>query len=154
MLHERSEQLTGAYTALCGCVSVCLCLCLCGAVSLSGCMAFQALVAVFFQLLEMVCRPTQRSPLANFYLAGDYTKQKYLASMEGAVFSGKLCTEVMPLRLLLVPFAFYNVCCSVGLVPFAQHLFLHATLNMHDLPGVCCLVQTPLFRLNCFSCLQ
>lgn len=40
------------------------------------------------------CRPTQRSPMANFYLAGDYTKQKYLASMEGAVFSGKLCTEV------------------------------------------------------------
>ena len=27
-------------------------------------------------------------------MAGDYTKQKYLASMEGAVFSGKLCTEV------------------------------------------------------------
>ncbi|KAJ7568378.1 hypothetical protein O6H91_01G030000 [Diphasiastrum complanatum] len=37
------------------------------------------------------CRPLQRSPIKGFYLAGDYTKQKYLASMEGAVLSGKLC---------------------------------------------------------------
>ncbi|KAJ0093121.1 hypothetical protein Patl1_26178 [Pistacia atlantica] len=29
------------------------------------------------------CRPLQRSPIEGFYLAGDYTKQKYLASMEG-----------------------------------------------------------------------
>ncbi|KHG17927.1 15-cis-phytoene desaturase, chloroplastic/chromoplastic [Gossypium arboreum] len=29
----------------------------------------------------------------GFYLAGDYTKQKYLASMEGAVLSGKLCAQ-------------------------------------------------------------
>jgi hypothetical protein len=28
-------------------------------------------------------RPSQRTPISNFYLAGDYTKQKYLASMEG-----------------------------------------------------------------------
>ena len=27
------------------------------------------------------------------FLAGDYTTQKYLASMEGAVLSGKLCAE-------------------------------------------------------------
>ena len=40
-------------------------------------------------------RPTQRSPLSNFYLAGDYTKQKYLASMEGAIFSGKLAAEAI-----------------------------------------------------------
>ncbi|KAK4781534.1 hypothetical protein SAY86_015636 [Trapa natans] len=37
------------------------------------------------------CRPLQKSPIEGFYLAGDYTKQKYLASMEGAVLSGKLC---------------------------------------------------------------
>ena len=36
------------------------------------------------------CRPAQRSPVSNFYLVGDYTKQKYLASMEGALLSGKL----------------------------------------------------------------
>ena len=40
-------------------------------------------------------RPTQRSPIKNFYLTGDYTKQKYLASMEGAVYSGKLAAEAV-----------------------------------------------------------
>lgn len=40
-------------------------------------------------------RPTQRSPIKNFYLAGDFTKQRYLASMEGAIFSGKLATEAI-----------------------------------------------------------
>nr|Q40406.1 RecName: Full=15-cis-phytoene desaturase, chloroplastic/chromoplastic; AltName: Full=Phytoene dehydrogenase; AltName: Full=Phytoene desaturase; Flags: Precursor [Narcissus pseudonarcissus]CAA55392.1 phytoene desaturase [Narcissus pseudonarcissus] len=39
------------------------------------------------------CRPLQRSPIEGFYLAGDYTNQKYLASMEGAVLSGKLCAQ-------------------------------------------------------------
>ncbi|PWZ41626.1 Phytoene dehydrogenase, chloroplastic/chromoplastic [Zea mays] len=39
------------------------------------------------------CRPLQRSPIKGFYLAADYTKQKYLASMEGAVLSGKLCAQ-------------------------------------------------------------
>ncbi|GIL70058.1 hypothetical protein Vretimale_3332 [Volvox reticuliferus] len=38
-------------------------------------------------------RPSQRTPIRNFYLAGDFTKQKYLASMEGAIFSGKLAAE-------------------------------------------------------------
>eukprot|EP01023_Acetabularia_acetabulum_P008106 TRINITY_DN1351_c0_g1_i13.p1 TRINITY_DN1351_c0_g1~~TRINITY_DN1351_c0_g1_i13.p1 ORF type:complete len:565 (+),score=103.18 TRINITY_DN1351_c0_g1_i13:215-1909(+) len=38
-------------------------------------------------------RPSQKSPISNFYLAGDFTSQKYLASMEGAIFSGKLATE-------------------------------------------------------------
>lgn len=41
------------------------------------------------------CRPSQRSPIEGFYLAGDYTKQKYLASMEGAVLSGKLCAQAI-----------------------------------------------------------
>jgi 15-cis-phytoene desaturase len=40
-------------------------------------------------------RPTQKTPIKNFYLSGDYTKQKYLASMEGAMFSGKLCAKVI-----------------------------------------------------------
>jgi 15-cis-phytoene desaturase len=40
-------------------------------------------------------RPVQRSPISNFYLAGCFTKQKYLASMEGAVFSGKLAAEAI-----------------------------------------------------------
>lgn len=35
-------------------------------------------------------RPSQKTPIDNFFLAGDFTKQRYLASMEGAVLSGKL----------------------------------------------------------------
>lgn len=41
------------------------------------------------------CRPLQKSPIEGFYLSGDYTKQKYLASMEGAVLSGKLCAQAI-----------------------------------------------------------
>lgn len=41
------------------------------------------------------CRPLQKSPIQGFYLAGDYTKQKYLASMEGAILSGKLCAQAI-----------------------------------------------------------
>lgn len=40
-------------------------------------------------------RPTQRTPVPNFYLAGDYTKQRYLASMEGAIYSGKLAAKAV-----------------------------------------------------------
>jgi 15-cis-phytoene desaturase len=40
-------------------------------------------------------RPDQRSPIGNFFLAGDYTMQRYLASMEGAVLSGKLCAQAI-----------------------------------------------------------
>lgn len=40
-------------------------------------------------------RPSQKTPIRNFYLAGDYTKQRYLASMEGAVYSGKLCAKTI-----------------------------------------------------------
>jgi len=35
-------------------------------------------------------RPDQKTPIANFYLAGSYTMQEFLGSMEGAVLSGKL----------------------------------------------------------------
>ena len=40
-------------------------------------------------------RPKQETPIANFFLAGDYTQQRYLASMEGAVLSGKLCASAV-----------------------------------------------------------
>jgi len=40
-------------------------------------------------------RPDQKSPISNFFLAGDYTMQRYLASMEGAVLSGKLCAQAI-----------------------------------------------------------
>ncbi|PNW47535.1 UNVERIFIED_CONTAM: phytoene desaturase [Euhalothece sp. KZN 001] len=38
-------------------------------------------------------RPSQKTPINNFYLTGDYTMQQYLASMEGAVLSGKLTAQ-------------------------------------------------------------
>lgn len=40
-------------------------------------------------------RPEQRTPIPNFTLAGDYTAQKFLGSMEGAVLSGKLAADVV-----------------------------------------------------------
>ena len=40
-------------------------------------------------------RPSQRSPVPRLYLAGDFTKQKYLASMEGAILSGKLAAQAI-----------------------------------------------------------
>lgn len=40
-------------------------------------------------------RPSQETPIANFFLTGDYTMQRYLASMEGAVLSGKLTAQTV-----------------------------------------------------------
>ncbi|MBW4659988.1 MAG: 15-cis-phytoene desaturase [Drouetiella hepatica Uher 2000/2452] len=40
-------------------------------------------------------RPTQETPIANFFLAGSYTLQRYLGSMEGAVLSGKMAAEAI-----------------------------------------------------------
>jgi len=36
-----------------------------------------------------VYRPSQRTPIPNFFLAGSYTQQDYIDSMEGAALSGK-----------------------------------------------------------------
>ncbi|MDB9493423.1 15-cis-phytoene desaturase [Spirulina major CS-329] len=40
-------------------------------------------------------RPDQSSPIANFYLAGSYTMQEFLGSMEGAVLSGKRAAQAI-----------------------------------------------------------
>lgn len=40
-------------------------------------------------------RPSQRTPIPNFTLAGDWTSQKFLGSMEGAILAGKLAAEVV-----------------------------------------------------------
>ncbi len=40
-------------------------------------------------------RPSQVTPVSNFYLAGSYTMQRYLGSMEGAVLSGKLTAQAI-----------------------------------------------------------
>ncbi|KAL2636372.1 hypothetical protein R1flu_007851 [Riccia fluitans] len=34
-------------------------------------------------------RPDQKTPVPNFFLAGSYTKQDYIDSMEGATLSGR-----------------------------------------------------------------
>lgn len=44
-------------------------------------------------------RPDQVSPIANFFLAGDYTDQHYLASMEGAALSGRQVAEKLHAKL-------------------------------------------------------
>jgi len=38
-------------------------------------------------------RPAQRTPLSNFFLAGSYTYQDYIDSMEGATKSGLMCAD-------------------------------------------------------------
>jgi len=40
-------------------------------------------------------RPEQRTPVTNFFLAGSYTKQDYIDSMEGATMSGRLAAAVI-----------------------------------------------------------
>lgn len=42
-----------------------------------------------------LARPSQRTALPNFYLAGDYTYANYPATIEGAVRSGLLCAELI-----------------------------------------------------------
>ena len=40
-------------------------------------------------------RPSQETPIDNLVMAGDWTSQKFLGSMEGAVLGGKLAAEVI-----------------------------------------------------------
>jgi len=40
-------------------------------------------------------RPDQRTPVPNFFLAGSYTKQDYIDSMEGATMSGRLAAAAI-----------------------------------------------------------
>lgn len=40
-------------------------------------------------------RPIQRTGIAGLVFCGDYTKQKYLCTMEGAVYSGKLAAKII-----------------------------------------------------------
>jgi zeta-carotene desaturase len=40
-------------------------------------------------------RPLQKTPVANFFLAGSYTQQDYIDSMEGATLSGFRAAEAV-----------------------------------------------------------
>lgn len=42
-----------------------------------------------------VYRPTQKTPVDNFFLAGSYTQQDYIDSMEGATISGRLAAKAI-----------------------------------------------------------
>ncbi len=47
-------------------------------------------------------RPDQKTPISNFFLAGSYTKQDYIDSMEGATMSGNLAASAIlnkPIKL-------------------------------------------------------
>ena len=59
-------------------------------------------------------RPSQETPIENFTLAGDWTSQKFLGSMEGAILAGKLAAEVVSDRTAGRP--------TQGLKPVQQHV--------------------------------
>jgi zeta-carotene desaturase len=42
-----------------------------------------------------VYRPSQKTPIPNFFLAGSYTQQDYIDSMEGATLSGNMAARVI-----------------------------------------------------------
>ena len=44
-----------------------------------------------------------KTPVHNFVLAGDWSAQKFLGSMEGAVLAGKLASEVVACKAAGVP---------------------------------------------------
>jgi len=48
-------------------------------------------------------RPSQETPISNFVLAGDWTSQKFLGSMEGATLGGKLAAEVVACKAKGLP---------------------------------------------------
>jgi len=48
-------------------------------------------------------RPSQETPIPAFTMAGDWTSQKYLGSMEGALLGGKLAAEVIADRAMGKP---------------------------------------------------
>lgn len=54
-------------------------------------------------------RPSQATPIPNFFLTGDYTMQRYLASMEGAVLSGKLTARAIDESVQSAPAAVTSV---------------------------------------------
>ncbi|MBL1175535.1 15-cis-phytoene desaturase [Pantanalinema sp. GBBB05] len=67
---------------------------------------------------RQACRPEQMTPIANFFLAGDFTMQRYLASMEGAVLSGKLTAQAIVTSQPLAEFSQVN---SAASEPVATH---------------------------------
>jgi 15-cis-phytoene desaturase len=78
---------------------------------------------VFAQRPHMdLYRPTQRTPLDNLYLCGDFTMAGHSAGMEGAVVSGKLATSAILLDKQGVVADFVeHPHFSTGLIPFIKY---------------------------------
>jgi 15-cis-phytoene desaturase len=51
----------------------------------------------------MTRRPSQVTPVDNFFLAGDWTQQDYFGSQEGAVRGGRACARAIQERLPHIP---------------------------------------------------
>ncbi len=67
-------------------------------------------------------RPTQRTPLDNLYLCGDYTMAGHSAGMEGAVVSGKMATSAILLdKMGTVEDYVLHPHFSTGLIPLIKY---------------------------------
>ncbi len=67
-------------------------------------------------------RPTQRTPLDNLYLCGDFTMAGHSAGMEGAVVSGKLATSAVLLdKMGVVEDYVQHARFSHGLIPLLKY---------------------------------
>merc|ERR1711968_416542 len=71
-------------------------------------------------------RPSQKSPIPNFTLAGDWTSQKFLGSMEGAVLAGKLAAAVIAKRSAGRP--------TQGIKSIQQHVIDEANKASEEVP--------------------
>lgn len=70
-------------------------------------------------------RPDQATPVPNFFLAGSYTKQDYIDSMEGATLSGALLILFWFFLRLIAPPVSCNVlytwlACAVVVMAVAE----------------------------------
>jgi len=88
---------------------------------------------VYAQLPHMdAYRPTQRTPISNLYLAGDFTKAGHSAGMEGAVVSGKKATmAILQDKMGVVKDLVQKAEFSQGFIPlikYGQPLLLAALL--------------------------
>mmetsp|Transcript_39255 Transcript_39255/g.90417 ORF Transcript_39255/g.90417 Transcript_39255/m.90417 type:complete len:604 (+) Transcript_39255:50-1861(+) len=71
-------------------------------------------------------RPSQETPIDNFVLAGDWTSQKFLGSMEGAVLGGKLAAEVVAAKAKSMP--------TKGLKKVQDHIVANAPHHVPKAP--------------------
>jgi len=71
-------------------------------------------------------RPSQETPIENFTLAGDWTSQKFLGSMEGAILAGKLAAEVVTDRSAGRP--------TQGIKSVQQHVIDEANKASEEVP--------------------